>query len=70
MRKCLHCGIEMKSNLRVKVNGGGYGIVVSVNETLTATNIGDLRAAICPNCGHVETYIEDISKLRELPEEK
>ena len=26
MRKCEKCGANMKSDLRLKVNGGGYGI--------------------------------------------
>lgn len=69
MRKCLRCGIEMKSNLSVKA-ANGYGIVVSVNKLLMATKVGDLRVAVCPNCGYVETYIEDTSKLQKLLEEK
>ena len=28
MRKCAKCGKVMMSDLRLKVNGGGYGIVV------------------------------------------
>lgn len=29
MRKCLRCGTEMKENCAVKVEGAGYGIVMS-----------------------------------------
>lgn len=32
MRKCAKCGKVMMSDLRLKVNGGGYGIVVHVDE--------------------------------------
>jgi len=32
MRKCEKCGANMKSDLRLKVNGGGYGVVVCVDE--------------------------------------
>ena len=28
MRKCEKCGASMKLDLRLKVNGGGYGMVV------------------------------------------
>lgn len=32
MRKCLRCGAEMKENCTIKVEGGGYVIVMSTNE--------------------------------------
>ena len=32
MRKCEKCGASMKLDLRLKVNGGGYGMVVRVDE--------------------------------------
>lgn len=32
MRKCGKCGKVMVSDLRLKVKGGGYGIVVRVDE--------------------------------------
>ena len=32
MRKCEKCGAIMKSDLKLKVNGGGYGIVVHIDE--------------------------------------
>ena len=32
MRKCEKCGTVMRADLRLKVNGGGYGMVVRVDE--------------------------------------
>ena len=32
MRKSLRCGTEMKENCAVKVEGAGYGIVMSSDE--------------------------------------
>ena len=32
MRKCLRCGTEMKENCAIKVEGAGYGIVMSSDE--------------------------------------
>ena len=29
MRKCLRCGTEMKENCAIKVEGAGYGIIMS-----------------------------------------
>ena len=43
MRKCEKCGASMKLDLRLKVNGGGYGIVVRVDEKQKATTIDDVR---------------------------
>ena len=41
----------MKLDLRLKVNGGGYGMVVRVDEKQKATTIDDVRVAVCPECG-------------------
>ena len=38
----------MKLDLRLKVNGGGYGMVVRVDEKQKATTIDDVRVAVCP----------------------
>lgn len=65
MRKCEKCGANMKSDLRLKVNGGGYGIVVRVDEKHKATTIDDVRVAVCPECGYTEMYLEDLTKLRD-----
>ena len=45
MRKCEKCGASMKLDLRLKANGGGYGIVVRVDEKQKATTIDDVRVA-------------------------
>jgi hypothetical protein len=42
MRKCEKCGTVMRADLRLKVNGGGYGIVVDVDEKQKAT-IDDVK---------------------------
>ena len=65
MRKCEKCGANMKSDLRLKVNGGGYGIVVRVDEKHKATTIDDVRVAVCPECGYTEMYLEDLTKLKD-----
>ena len=33
MRKCIRCGNEMKENCAIKVEGAGYGIILSSDET-------------------------------------
>ena len=39
MRKCEKCGTVMRADLRLKVNGGGYAIVVDVDEKQKTTTI-------------------------------
>ena len=33
-------------------------------------SLGKIRCAVCPNCGYVETYIEDTKKIKELNQKK
>ena len=52
MRKCIRCGNEMKENCAIKVEGAGYGIILSSDETkLFAGRMGKPKVAICPKCG-------------------
>ena len=61
MRKCIRCGCEMKENCAVKIEGAGYGIVLSSDENkLFGGRIGKPKAAICPECGEVSIYLEDL----------
>lgn len=64
MRKCEKCGTVMRADLRLKVNGGGYGIVVDVDEKPKTTTIDDVKVAVCPECGQTEMYLEDLTKLK------
>ena len=66
MRKCEKCGANMKQDLRLKVNGGGYGIVVRVDEKHKATTIDDVRVAVCPECGYTEMYLQQSSEIMHL----
>ena len=63
--KCVKCGKVMVSDLRLKVNGGGYGIVVRVDEKQKATIIDDVKVAVCPECGYTEMYLEDLTNLKD-----
>ena len=65
MRKCIRCGTEMKENCTIKVQGAGYGIVMSTEKNkLLKGRIGEPNVAICPKCGEISIYIEDVSKLQ------
>jgi len=60
MRKCLRCGEEMVENLAVKA--GGYSVILTQRGILK-DSLGKVKCAVCPKCGYIENYIEDISKL-------
>ena len=55
----------MKENCAIKVEGAGYGIIMSSDENkLFGGRIGKPKVAICPKCGEVlhldeETLLND-----------
>lgn len=65
MRECIRCKTEMKEDCTIKVQGAGYGIVMSIkSDKLFNGRIGEPKVAICPQCGEVSIYVEDVSKLQ------
>ena len=65
MRKCVRCGIEMVEDLTVAVTNGAYGIDVREKGMLKGS-LGKIKCAVCPECGYIETYIEDTEKVKAL----
>lgn len=56
----------MQEGCTVKVEGAGYGVVLSTQENkLFSGRIGKPRVAVCPVCGEVSIYLEDVDKLKE-----
>ena len=50
--------------IAVKIEGAGYGIVLSSDENkLFGGRIGKPKVAICPECGEVSIYLEDLDRL-------
>ena len=50
MRKCIRCGSEMKENCAIKVEGTGYGIILSSDENkLFGGRMGKPKVAIVRN---------------------
>ena len=65
MRKCLRCGAEMKENCDLRVQGACYGVVLSTDESkLFGGRIGKPKVAVCPQCGEISLYLDDVEKLR------
>ena len=55
----------MEEGCAIKVERAGYGIVLSTDEyKLFGDRIGKPKVAICPECGEVSIYIEDVEKLK------
>lgn len=65
MRKCIRCNVEMKEDLEVKVEGRADGIKVTEHGVFKES-LGKLRCAVCPECGYVETYIQDTNKIKNI----
>lgn len=65
MRTCVRCQTEMIEDCDVKVEGGGYGIVLSTDaKRLFSNRIGKPKVAICPSCGEVSIYVDEVEKLK------
>ncbi len=62
MRKCIRCGSEMKENCAIKTP---YGMMLSSDEKkLVGGKLGKPKVAICPECGEVSIYLENLEKLK------
>ncbi len=62
MRKCLRCNSEMVEGLEIRTNDA---LGLSIGEKgLFKTSVGKIVGAACPECGYVETYIENTEKLK------
>ncbi len=64
MRKCLRCENEMIDNLEI-ISNDGYGMAVKEKGAFKMA-LGRLKCAACPNCGHVELYLESTEKLKNI----
>ena len=65
MRECIRCGSEMKENCAIKMEGTGYGIVMSSDKSkLFAGRLGRTKVAICSKCGEISIYIADVAKIK------
>lgn len=64
-RRCLRCNVEMIEDFDIKVEGAAYGIKIT-QQGLFKDNLGKVQCAICPECGYMETYIEDTNKVKKI----
>ena len=68
MRKCIRCGAEMVEGCAVRQTDTACGIVIMESDRLFAHSLGKPKAAVCPECGEVSLYIEDLDKVRKFME--
>lgn len=55
----------MREGCAVMVEGSLYGIVISTKEkALFKGRIGKPKIAVCPDCGEISMYIENVEKLK------
>lgn len=64
MRKCIRCECEMRENYDVKVEGAAYGLKIT-EPGIFKDNLGKIHAAVCPECGYLEFYVEDTAKMNK-----
>ena len=55
----------MVEDLNIMVSSGEYGLDVR-EKGIFKGSIGKIKCAVCPNCGYVETYIDNIKKIKDL----
>lgn len=46
------------------VSYAGYGVVVKENG-IFKKNLGKIKCAVCPQCGYVETYIDNPDDIKK-----
>ncbi len=56
MRNCIRCGAEMKDGFKIT---SGYGIVIRGEKNRAVKP----KVAVCPQCGEVSIYVEEVDKL-------
>lgn len=64
MRICKQCQVDMVGGFDVKVEGGAYGIIISEGTGVFSKRLGKPKVAICPKCGEISLYVDNIDTRR------
>ena len=59
--KCCQCQAKMIEGFDIKVDASAYGIKIT-NKGVFGNKIEKPKVAICPKCGNVNMYIENVKK--------
>lgn len=65
MRICPQCKNQMVEGYNIKVVGGAYGIKVTKGDKLFSERLDEPKLAICPECGEISMYMENLNKLKD-----
>lgn len=68
MRKCIRCDVEMIGGLNILSTMHQDALRVTRPQTsgmLPKNWFGNLKAAVCPKCGYVETYLDRLDKIQQ-----
>jgi len=64
MRQCIRCKAEMVEDLIIRDSGDATRIVINT-QGFFGKNLGKVKAAVCPECGEISIYLDDLTKLKE-----
>ena len=59
MRKCIRCNCEMKEEYGLKIS-----VILSKGQGTFSKDLGKIKAAVCPYCGEVSLYIDDLKSIK------
>lgn len=67
MRKCIRCDVEMLEGLDIRTMNGDILRVTrpGTSGMLPKNNFGNIKAAVCPSCGYMETYLSRLDKIKQ-----
>lgn len=68
MRKCIRCDAEMIEKLDIREQMNFSILRVTRPETsgfLPKNYFGDVKAAVCPHCGYLETYLSRLDRIQQ-----
>jgi len=65
MRKCLRCEEAMLENYMLKTENltAQASVLLAEGRGFFSNAKGKVKAAICPKCGEISIYFEDVHKL-------
>lgn len=66
MRTCNSCQTQM-TDLILSVALNRWGICVRENDNTKeiTENLGQVKCAVCPNCGEISLYLDNLAKLKK-----
>lgn len=68
MRRCIRCDAEMLEDLVIKTTMHVDMLRVCrarTTGTLPKNYFGEVKAAVCPQCGYLETYVADLEQVQK-----